>query len=275
MILITGHRGFLGSHLMKALGSRAIGLDRKSEPVATSDNRVTVASVSPSADETLTFPQKCGTFSEWTSRLAALDRSFAIKTVVHAGAISDNLYKDFDIFQWNVYATNILLEMFCWDAHFIYISSQTANDPKTLYGHTKKMSELLIQQQALMDACIFQPFNIYGEDESMKPAHCQSLPHRLKKGNLEVLWDTCRDYIHVEDCVAAIKKAIESRTTGTYHLGTGIGTHSHALAERFDFGERWTYEERPPHIEYGNLADPEKFLSDWEPKQKIDDYCKS
>lgn len=237
MILVTGHQGFLGSNLMSALGCAAIGLE------------------------------KCDTFSQWREQLQELWTTHFPEAIVHVGAISDNQYADLDIFDWNVYATQELVRLAASGEapYLIYISSQTANAAKTLYGHTKAISEMFVKK---VGGCIFQPFNIYGSDESMKPVHCQSLPYRLKSENLEVLWDTCRDYIHVDDCVSAILIALEKRFEGAFHLGTGKGTHSNDLAEAFDWAG-YRREPRPPHIEYGNPADPGKFLPFWKPSIEI------
>lgn len=238
MILITGHKGLLGSHLMKAFGNQgAIGLE------------------------------KTQTFAEWRERLRELWTTYYPEVIVHAGAVSDNQYTNLDIFQWNVYATQAIVEIAAsGEAPFlIYISSQTANAPTTLYGHTKAISELLVES---VGACVFQPFNIYAADERMKPAHCQSLPHRLKAQNLEVLWETCRDYIHIDDVVRAIVSVIKQHRSGVYHLGTGVGTQSNDLAALCEW-KGYRREPRPVHIEYGNIAEPERFLPDWEPNEVL------
>ena len=247
MILLTGHKGFVGSALHKAF-------------TADGEDVVTL--------------EKQETFQHYCIQLATLVEKHQFRAIVACGAISDNQYKNLDIFDWNTYSVAVLADICRRDSiHLIFISSQAARHPKTLYGHSKKMAEIVIRNSDPLSFrelayCIFQPFNIYGEDESMKPPHRQSLPYRLKVGNLKVLWDTERDYIHVDDCVSAISKAFQTRATGTYHLGTGEVTPSVVLADRVDYNG-YTCEDRPPYIEKYACADPERFLPGWQPTVDI------
>ena len=239
MILLTGHQGFVGTALLTALqasNEKVIGLE------------------------------KTGSFFQWQTRLAALAEKHVFKTVLHCGAISDNQYKNLDIFEWNTYSVKSLAAV-CHrqGSHLIYISSQTARAPKTIYGHSKKLAEMLIKTTPGVDACILQPFNIWGSGERQKPRQCQSLPYRLAAHNLEVLYETERDYIHSSDVVRAIQHAMGSRIAGTYHLGTGTAIRSAALARCI----RWngySCEPTPDWIERWTCANPSKFLPGWHPK---------
>lgn len=243
MILITGHEGFVGGHLHRRYPS-AICLE------------------------------KTEAFHDWHAQLSFLATEHKLTTVVHAGAISANQYKDLDIFDWNTYATKAIANL-CQDQglHLIYFSSITAEYPKTLYGHSKKIAEWLIKDTAELDACILRPFNIYGEGEDVRGVENRSLPYRLADRELKVLWDTERDYIHVLDVVAAVQHALENRIIGTYHLGTGEVTPSAVLANLVRYNG-YTCEDRPPHIEFGAAADPEKFLPGWQPTVDVRDEIK-
>lgn len=234
MILVTGHKGFVGSNLVRSLDPKEVKL-----------------------------LEKLDTYFDWCTHLFALMTSIEFDTVIHCGAISDNQYKDADILDWNTRCTRTIAEM-CGrqGVHLIYLSSQTARSPQTLYGYSKHLSELFIHQISGLNACIFQPFNIWGEDESMKPVHCQSLPYRLAANNLEILWDTNRDYVHVDDVVSAINIARNNRIFGTYHLGTTQTTSSHDLAKAVEY-DGYEVQETPLHIENYTCAVPADLLPGW------------
>lgn len=235
MVLITGSKGFVGSELMQCKDYQHV-LD------------------------------KADTYEIWCSNLLEKMDNFRIETVVHCGAISDNQYKDADIFDWNTRCTQVIAEECASQGiHLIFLSSQTARNPQTLYGYSKHFSELLIRRTPGLDACIFQPFNIWGDDQSMKPAHCQSLPYRLAANNLEVLWDIDRDYIHVSDVVRAIKIAMNNRICGTFHLGTGQTVNSHVLANAVKY-DGYEIKDTPPYIERYTCANPSNFLPGWKPR---------
>lgn len=242
MILVTGYKGFVGSALMNHLmlteeyqGDGLFGLEKESS---------------------------C---EKWYRKLDEITGDNPVDVVLACGAISDNQYKGLDIFDWNVYTAKVLAAHCAHRGiYMVYISSQTARDPKTLYGHTKKLAEFMVKDTPGLDACILQPFNIWSEDESMKPPQCQSLPHRLLKQNLEVLWETERDYVHVLDVVEAIRLAAYHRTAGTYHVGTGKSTTSIELARCIEC-KGYTKEPTPDNIEKYTCADPNRFLPGWQP----------
>ena len=232
-ILITGHKGFVGGALMEAFSGQAIGLE------------------------------KMNSIHEWELELTELRTD--VTAVVHCGAISDNQYSDLDIFDWNVYATQILASHCAIrEIYLVYFSSQTARNPKTLYGHSKKLAEYAIHSEQGLDACILQPCNIWGDGEDCKPPYCRSLAYRLASHELRILWDTNRDYVHVKDVVSAVKHALENRNIGTYHVGTGKSTPSTVLADMVAYNG-YTCEDRPPHIEIGSAADTDKLLPGWKP----------
>ncbi len=238
MILVTGHEGFLGNAISTYLTKNNI--------------------------EHKTLERET-TYSIWCDTVKSLFKNNIFKTVIAAGAISNNQYKSTDIFDWNAYAMDYLAHNCVrQNTHLIFISSQAARNPETLYGHSKKMAELLLKALPSLDLCILQPFNIWGEGETCKLVHCQSLPHRLAVHNLEVLWDIQRDYVHVSDVVNAVMLAKRYRTCGTYHVGTGTAIKSEPLSACVQW-KGYKTEPTPDYIETYTCAEPERFLPDWNP----------
>ena len=242
MILLTGHKGFVGGEIMRhlsRLGQSFKWLDR---------------------------PE---TFYLWHERVERLFKDNRFDAVIAAGAISDNQYKNADIYTWNTFATEILAS-YCVHqaAHFIFFSSETARHPTTLYGYSKNLAETMLKAKPALETCILQPFNIWGASESTKPAHKQSLPFRLANHSLEKLWATQRDYVHVSDVVSAVFHAIKTRAIGTFEVGTGNTVHSDALAACTEW-KGYEKEPTPPYIQKWTCADPKKFLPGWHPKIQV------
>ena len=239
MILLTGHKGFVGGEIMRHLS-------KSGHPFKPID--------------------RMETFYLWHEKIERLFKENRFDAVIAAGAISDNQYKNSDIYTWNTFAMEILASHCAQQsAHLIFFSSQTARTPKTLYGKSKQFAENAIKATHALDACILQPFNIWGAGENIKPPNCQSLPHRLASRNLEVFWETERDYVHVSDVVSAVRQAMDKRLTGTYHVGTGKATKSTDLAKLIEW-TGYTRQPTPAHIEKYTCADPSRFLIGWKPK---------
>lgn len=237
-VLLTGHKGFVGGEIMRHLSRLGYGFK---------------------------WLERMKTFYLWHERVEELFKENRFDAVIAAGAISDNQYKHLDIYTWNALATEILASHCArQSAHFIFFSSQTARQPTTLYGHSKNLAETLIKAKRGLEACILQPFNIWGASESVKLVHARSLPFRLVNRDLDKLWQTQRDYVHVSDVVNAVFHAIETRATGTFEVGTRNAVHSYDLAACTEW-QGYEKEPTPPYIQKWTCADPKKFLPGWHP----------
>ena len=238
MILLTGYRGFVGGEIMRHLSSLGHGFK---------------------------WLERMETFYLWHERVERLFEENRFDTVIAAGAISDNQYKNSDIYTWNSFALEILASHCAQQsAHLIFFSSQIARQPTTLYGYSKNLAETMIKAKPALEACILQPFNIWGAAEAIKPVYTQSLPFRLAKRNLEKLWRTQRDYVHVSDVVNAVFHASENRAVGTFEVGTGNVVHSYDLAGCTEW-KGYKKEPTPHYIQKWTCADPKKFLPGWHP----------
>ena len=242
MILLTGDKGFVGSEIGLSLSDRGhafIGIDRPAS------------------------------FYLWHERVDRLFKEYRFDAVIAAGAISDNQYKRTDIYTWNALAMEILAS-YCVEqgALMIFFSSQTARCPTTLYGCSKRLAEMLIEGKRGLEACILQPFNIWGAGEAVKPLRLRSLPFRLVNEELEVLWPTRRDYVHVSDVVSAVFHALKGRLTGTFEVGTGGSVHAYDLAACTEW-QGYEKQPTPRNIEKWTCADPKRFLPGWHPKVKV------
>ena len=258
-ILITGHEGFVGSHAYKSL--------RQSHQVLCLD--------------------RADTFKEWIDMMHyKTSYAFDYDVVIHAGAISDNQYKDADIFLWNALATKMLAErvrhLDGTMPYFIYLSSsivratETNLADRTFYGWTKYMGEDYVKQvykdNGSDDYCILCPSVIWGyEDGYLKSS--TSIPFRLATHTLEYLIkDYSRDYIHVDDAVNAIHHCIANRVRGKYDVRSGITTSNKEIADysswkgyqMIDDPLQMGYNQITRHVKFGN-----EILPGWEPTMKL------
>lgn len=211
-VILTGHKGFIGSNMLKALEERHI--------------------------ETLTF--------EWGDEFP--DPKYD-DWVIHMGAISSTTETNVEkIMKRNVDYTHQLLKL-CASrgAHFQFSSSASVYglkrdftedapvDPRTPYAWSKYMSErdtlnlmewMKNQQQSLQ---VFRYFNVYGPGEDHKggqasPYH-QFTKQAKEKGVIKVFENSenyLRDFIHVDEVVNYHLRFMDINCCGIYNIGRGV-----------------------------------------------------
>jgi len=193
MILVTGHKGFIGSHVytsLKFMGYPVIGVDKK-------DGKSII---------------------EWDG----YNKDIAV--VVHCAA---NLYEDF---QENINSTEHLVTKLP-DARFIFLSSAAVYgdnydavetdplDPWGEYGESKAFEESLIQQTEKYT--IFRLGNVYGygTDHGVV-ANFINGSKKVYNSGLSI-----RDFVHVDDVTnMIITTVLYGNISGIYNLATGVGT---------------------------------------------------
>ena len=202
-ILITGHRGYLGSHLHRFLLQNY----RDAEIIALDEDKTNLHAYEASV--------KC----------CVDGKSFS--HIIHAGAASSTTVSCLEAFDWNYRATQILSDHVSEDAHFIFFSSCAANDPVTTpYGFSKRAaSDWLFDNRDKV--CVFVPYNIFGKEVGRIKKF--SIPENIVRRQVTyVSKPFVRDYIHIDDCLRMVEKAIADQSHGVFEMGTGVG---------FDFDE--------------------------------------
>lgn len=196
-ILITGHKGFLGSRVHKELAKthEVHGLD-------------------------------CGTYQEFEADFQDFKRRGGNHDIVlHCGAISNSEDTSNNLWQLNYQASTQIAD-YCehTDTKLIFISSAAAIQPQTPYGWSKHCAEFYMQQKvARTNLCILRPFNIWGFSEAQKTN--PSIVYKILSGQLErVYWRCTRDFIHVSDVAAAAISVIDNWQSGTFSVGTAAPT---------------------------------------------------
>lgn len=214
-ILVTGHRGFIGSHMVAALQA---------------DHEVT------------TF--------EWGDQFPGV---FGLDWVIHMGAISSTTERDIDKIMRQNYEFSVMLYNECktFGVNLQYSSSASvyglgsdfketsACDPKNPYAWSKYLFDRYVQQR--VPAAIvqgFRYFNVYGSGEDHKgeqaSPHTQFKNQAIASGKIKLFENSknyLRDFVSVERVIEIHKQFLDINTSGVFNVGTGTAVSFHSVAE--------------------------------------------
>jgi nucleoside-diphosphate-sugar epimerase len=120
---------------------------------------------------------------------------------------------------------------YTWDpapsASAVLAEAGSPRIPATLYGTAKQASGELLETWAagvglsFAQALLFFPYGPYEEPGRLVPSVARSL---LAGGEAPVSAGTqVRDFVHVEDCGAALAALLDSEASGAVNIGTGVG----------------------------------------------------
>ena len=197
-IVVTGSKGFLGSHLVNALGDHQI--------------------------------------IEWDNKIDKDINNFVLKStvdfVVHLAALTnvrDSIKIPEDYWRVNVEYSKKIFDI-CKNVPVIYASSSCAKEWwLSPYGTTKRVMEEVAHKGHVG----LRFTNIYGDN-----APDFMLTSRIKNGNVEYKTNHIRDFIHVSDVVDVIKLFLRKGTLDknkTYDVGSGKGIRIDELVEKNGF----------------------------------------
>lgn len=247
-ILVTGSKGYIGSHICKQLyneGYGVVGVDRDNSSL--DDNKYIAY-------------QPCIGFDDIA--LQDVIERYKIKTVIHTAATSlvGPSVKDPDTYYKNNVDSMRQFLTICRDSgvkRIVYSSSAATygdghetfsedivNNPISPYGRTKMIGEWMLEDYCRaydMSAVALRYFNVCGADadgefgQTTKPSHIISVAMtRALKGEsitlngdtFETVDGTCeRDYIHVTDVARANVCAIDAEVDNfvAVNIGSSLG----------------------------------------------------
>lgn len=280
-VLITGHRGFIGRHLRAECymrGYSVIGIDTDAGPMS----------------------QDCRHFFR-TDEDDRFDLAFHCAATVGGRetidgdplGVATNLSLDAEMFNW---------AMRTKPGRVVYFSSSAAypidlqddwatcrplaerdirggalniGRPDQTYGWAKLTGEMLasLVNASGVPVHVFRPFSGYGTDQdSVYPFRAFLDRARARKNPFEIWGDgmQTRDFIHVDDIVAAVFAAIEQDVRGPVNLCTGVSTTFTALAEMIcgtvGYKPAITYlRDKPVGVQY-RVGDPLRQLAFYRPR---------
>lgn len=158
---------------------------------------------------------------------------------------------------------------------------QVAN-PDMTYGWAKLTGEMLAEfaERQGVRTHVFRPFSGYGEDQDLDypfPSFVQRVVNREDPFDVWGDGTQVRDFIHMDDVVAATMTAVEYDVPGPVNLGWGIPTSFNDLAETmFKVSGWWPadglrhHTDKPVGVHY-RCSDNTKLLSFYEPKISLED----
>lgn len=222
-ILLTGYKGFIGSHMFKALQDRG--------------------------DEVVGF--------EWGEPIPELDESF--DRVIHMGAISSTTCKDVGAIMFQNYDFTCSLYDRCCDLDIPMQFSSSASiyglsdnfsefsqdvDPRTPYAWSKLYAERYMFMRPKVTALfqIFRYFNVYGpEGEEHKGSQASPFMQFKKQaeetGKIKVFENSDqyhRDFVHVSKIVDTHIKFFNINEGSTWNIGTGTTQSFLDVAKTFN-----------------------------------------
>lgn len=236
-ILLTGHKGFIGSHLLTALEKEGHFVD--------------------------TY--------EWNDGVlpSVMDQDW----VIHIGGISSTTETDVSkIMRQNVDFTNQLYDA-CktFGVGFQYSSSASVYglvstfsedapvDPKTPYAWSKYLTEkYILDRIGGSPAQVFRYFNVYGpegeEHKGNQASPYMQFTKQAKETGVIKLFENSenysRDFIHISEVVNYHLKFLDKDVSGLYNIGTGKTKTFKEVAEEIarKYGAKIEYIPMPENL---------------------------
>ena len=237
-ILVTGHKGFIGSHVYEYftdLGFDVDGYDR---------------------------PDDLGDFKT--------DKIYDVVIHLAANAAIREAVANPDLFWENNVEKSKPIFDYCRDNNVrcLYASSAAVYEWWiNAYGISKKVNEV----QAPPNSVGMRFFNVYAE----KVSRTDMLYRMLEDKTATYLTRHKRDWIHVDDIVSAIATLIPSSYTGVLDVGTGDPVSVIDLATKMGMGHLPIKEDTPGERDI-TCADPSKLMElGWRPTINILDTVKT
>ena len=237
-ILVTGHKGFIGSHVYEYftdLGFEVDGYDR---------------------------PDDLGDFKT--------DKIYDVVIHLAANAAIREAVENPDLFWENNVEKSKPIFDYCRDNNIrcLYASSAAVYEWWiNAYGISKKVNEV----QAPPNSVGMRFFNVYAE----RVSRTDMLYRMLEDKTATYLTRHKRDWIHVDDIVSAIATLIPSSYTGVLDVGTGDPVSVIDLATKMGMGHLPIKEDTPGERDI-TCADPSKLMElGWRPTINILDTVKT
>ncbi len=131
-----------------------------------------------------------------------------------------------------------------------FINPGSPQQPDGIYGWAKLTGERLaaLARDAGVPVSIVRPFSGYGEDQGTRFPFRALAARAQRREDPFTVWGSgsqVRDFIHVDDIVAAIMVMVREGIDGPVNLGTGRGVTAAELAGMFCTAEGYAPEIKP------------------------------
>lgn len=276
-ILITGHKGFVGGYFMRKYAEHDIvGIDLKE------------------GNDCRDFFKTDNSYFDMVIHLAAIVGG---RMTIEGNPLSvaTDLSIDAEMFNWAMRTRPGRVVYFSSSAAYptkfqtgsnpYKLSEQmldlyAVSNPDLTYGWAKLTGEYLARfaQEAGIRTHIFRPFSGYGTDQDLDYPFPSYIARASRRDDPFDIWGNghqVRDFIHMQDVVDAVDKAIELDIPGPVNLGSGEATSFRKLAAQVceieGYYPRYNYIETAPIGVTYRVADPTKMFSFYKPKISLED----
>lgn len=253
-ILLTGSSGFVGRNLLRIVASSG----------STAERTQWVCVDAIDAEPPLIVPNGTkllqANLDNWAEVQALLAHVNPTHIIHLAGALGKAHTPDAyeRLFRSNLLSTCHLLEGLrgiqsksdkpSLKPHFIVISTGLVYGPQScpfhewmpalppdMYSLTKMLAEeavLAFERMGIIDACILRPAILYGPGQK-GDMFVPSLVNAISTGRRFAMThgEQTRDFVHIDDMVAAVLLANESRLLGKFNIGTGTSISMRQVGE--------------------------------------------
>lgn len=155
------------------------------------------------------------------------------------------------------------------------ISIDAISAPEASYGRVKLHGEQMAAdvRAAGVPVTVLRPFSGYGSDQSLDYPFPSIIARAKARQDPFEIWGSgqqVRDWIHIDDIVAATLAAVEQGIDGPVNLCTGTGTTFRELAELVtDYSpEIVTLNDKPAGVDY-RVGDPTRLHEFYVPQVKL------
>jgi len=160
------------------------------------------------------------------------------------------------------------------------IDLEMISNPDMTYGWAKLTGEMLAEyaRKSGIAVHVFRPFSGYGEDQDLDYPFPSFIKRAKDKVDEFEIWgdgNQVRDFIHIDDIVGAVMKAVEIDIQEPINLGSGVATSFNELAEKvMDIsGHKVPIVhrlEKPIGVQY-RVSDNSKMLKFYTPKISLEE----
>lgn len=154
------------------------------------------------------------------------------------------------------------------------VNLSSADEPDSVYGWTKLTGERMAAEarKAGLAVTVVRPFSGYGEDQSEDFPFRALVERARRREDPFVIWgdgNQVRDWMHIDDVVAAALAVAESGTEEPVNLCTGVGWSvavlAHLACDQVGHKPVFKYRsDRPAGVAY-RVADPTRMLGYFTP----------
>jgi nucleoside-diphosphate-sugar epimerase len=233
-VLITGAEGFVGRHFRRHL-------ERTGAEITALDIR--------SGCDCRTFFRESDERFDLVVHLAAIVGG---RATIEGNpiAVATDLSIDAEMFNWVVETRQPRLVYYSSSAAYPVhlqrrpyrlkeadIDLANVRNPDFSYGWAKLTGELLAdfaRRQSAVETYVFRPFSGYGEDQDLEYPFPSFIKRIVEDDDPFEIWgdgNQVRDFIHVDDVVAASLRAVELGIKGPVNIGWGRPTSFNELAQ--------------------------------------------